>query len=149
MQGKRFITLQQDMYKRILHLISNSISDTSTGHKHVVLMGTAKPLFIKDFEPGKWFNGSEKSMLPRTMENMFSLVDIIPNSLPLLQGTRPLYETYKTLVYDLTLLKRNVAASNVQKATLYLKELVFDLDQVRGAAQIPRLSLYLLTSVQG
>jgi len=87
-------------------------------------MGTAKPLFIEDFDPGKLFDGSEKSLLPRTMENMFSLVDIIPNSLPLLQGTRPLYETYKTLVYTLTLLKRNVAASYVQNATLYLKELV-------------------------
>ena len=108
-----------------------------------MLMGTAKLQFIEDFDPGKLFDGSEKSMLPRTMENMFSLVDIIPNSLPLLQGTRPLYETYKTLVYNLTLLKRNVAASDVQNATLYLKELVFDLDQVRGAAQIPRLSLYL------
>eukprot|EP00731_Ephydatia_muelleri_P014354 Em0008g74a len=140
---KYFIPLQEDLYKRIHLHISNSISDILTGGKHVVLMGTAKPLFFEDFELGKLFDGSEKSMLPKTMENMFRLVDIIPSSLPLMQGTRPLYEMYKALVYNLTLIKRNMAPSDVQNATLYLKELVNDLDQPRTAAQIPRLSLYL------
>ena len=107
-------------------------------------METAKPLFSEDFDPGKLFDGSEKSMLPRTMENMFRLVDIIPNSLPMLQSTRPLHETYQTMVNNLAPKIRPVSTHDAQKATLYLKELVYDLDQPpHAAAQIPRLSLYL------
>ena len=135
--------MQEELYKRIHFLISNSISGISTGNKQVILMGTAKPLFFEDFDPGKLFDGSENSMLPRTMENMFSLVNIIPSSLPLFQSTRPLYEMYKALVYNLTLIKRNVALSDVQNAALYLKELVTDFEKVHIAAHIPRLSLYL------
>ena len=131
------------MYKRIHFLISSNISETSTGHKHVILLKTAKSLFFEDFDPGKLFDGSENSMLPRTMENMFHLVNIIPNSLPLLQGTKPLYETFKAWVYNLTLINRNVAPIDIQNASLYLKELVTDFDQVHVNAHIPRLSLYL------
>ena len=141
--NKHFIPLQEDLYKQIHLLISNNTSGTFLKEKHVVLMGTAKPLFFEDFDPGKLFDGSEKSMLPRTMENMFHLVNIIPNSLPLLEGATPLYESYRTLINNLVPTTRSVTINDAQKATLYLKELVTDLDQVHMPPKIPRLSLYL------
>ena len=112
-------------------------------HRHVVLLKTAKPLLFDDFNPGKLFDGSENSILPRTMENMFNMVDILPMSLPLLQGTRPLYKTYQNLLNKMMPVKNRVSARDVQDATNYLRELVVDPAGLEKANRIPRLNLYL------
>lgn len=138
-----FMPLQQDLYSKLHHLISNSDSDVSTGHKHVVLMKTAKPLFFEDFDPGKLFDGSEKTISPRTMENMFNLVDMVPGSLPFLQDTRPLSKTYHTLVNKLVPIRSHVAKHNIMNAIGYLKELVMDVENMSSNnSQIMRLILY-------
>ena len=135
--------VQEELYRSIHTAVSKSVTEVSTGHKHVVLLRTAKPLFFEDFNPGKIFDGSEKSVLPRTMENMFNLVDIIPRSLPMIEETWPLYKTYQNLINKLVPISPQVEAGDLGRATQYLKELVVDLDNKEKGTQIPRISLYL------
>ena len=142
LQG-HLMPVQEHLYRSIHAAISKSISQVSTENKHVVLLRTAKPLFFEDFNPGKVFDGSEKSVAPKTAENMFNLVDIIPKSLPVLQETWPLYRTYQNLINKLVPIRPHASAMQVENATRYLKELVVDLDNGGRNTSIPRLSLYL------
>ena len=135
--------LQEDLYWKLHHLISNTVSEVSTGYKHVVLMKTARSLFYQDFDPGKLYDGDEDTISSRTMEKMFDLVDIVPKSLPLLQDVKPLSKTYHELVNKLVPIRPRVARSDIINVISYLKELVTDVDNTSSnKTQIMRLILY-------
>lgn len=101
-------------------------------------------LTYKDFDPGHRYDGSEESIWPQTMENIFDMVDVIPNGGSIVfdpQEGQRLQETYASLLAALQVVPSTLSLDEQRKIREYLLEQVHDSGSNKS---LPRLSLYLL-----
>ena len=112
--------------------------------QHLALLGTARLLGYDDYYPGRDFDGSEETIPPVILENMFSLVDVIPDASSLVADIEeePLAEVYKSLVHGLQVKGDDTDPVQMQEAREYLQAVVDDAGGL-NAVPLPRLSLYL------
>ena len=138
--------MQAEMYHQLHQTLTEHFPEVQDGDKHLIFLTTGKILSYDDFDPGYLYDESEESVLPQTMENMFDLVDIIPDggSIVFNPYRAPrLQETYSDLVEMLQVAPSSLNVTEQQEIRRYLLETVNDLGSLSSVA-IPRLSLYLL-----
>ena len=103
-------------------------------------------LTYNDFDPGYLYDESEESVLPQTMENMFDLVDIIPDGGSIVfnpHRSPRLQQTYSQLVDMLQVAPSSLSQTEQQQIRAYLQETVADMGSSSNVT-MPRLSLYHL-----
>ena len=101
-------------------------------------------LSYSDFDPGYLYDGSEETILPQTMENMFDMVDLVPNGGSIVFNPHDagrLRETYGELVEQLQVTPTSLSLDEQRSMRLYLQQRV---SNPGSDSSLPRLSLYLL-----
>lgn len=102
-------------------------------------------LAYNDFNPGYLYDGSEESILPQTMENMFDLVDTVPDGSSIVfnpNEAQRLKKIYSELVEMLQVAPSTLSRDEQQAIRQYLQEPVTNIDSISNES-LPRLSLYL------
>ena len=138
-----FVEKQSDVYHQLHQTVSEHFPGVEDGDQHLMFLTSGKILSYEDFDPGYKYDGSEESVLPQTMENIFDLVDIIPNGGSIAfdpHDAQRLQETYSELIEMLQVAPTNLTLSH--EIRQYLQEIVEDLGS-DPAESLPRLSLYL------
>ena len=121
-------------------------SGTNDDSHIVVLLGYGKTLKYGDYYPGRFYDGGEQSIPPNIMENMFDLVNIIPNAeslVMMLTDSHHLSETYEYLVNELKVSQPETPQDTLDSARDYLQAQVSDIGDIANEP-MPRLSLYLM-----
>ena len=101
-------------------------------------------LAYDDYDPGYLYDESEESVLPQSMENMFDLVDIIPDggSIVFNPHRAPrLQTTYSQLLEMLQVAPSSLSPEQQISTRRYFQEGIRD---PSSGQTLPRLSLYLL-----
>ena len=138
-----FVEKQSDVYHQLHKTVSEHFPGVQDGDQHLMFLTSGKILSYEDFDPGYKYDGSEESVLPQTMENIFDLVDIVPNGGSIAFNSydaERLQETYSELIEMLQVAPSNLTLSH--EIRQYLQETVEDLGS-DPAESLPRLSLYL------
>ena len=134
--------------EHVYHLLHQTISEHFPGVKdgssqHLMFFTSGKILTYEDFDPGYLYDEGEESVLPQTMENMFDLVDVIPNGGSIVFNpyrAQRLQETYTQLVEMLHVAPSSLAPEEQSMIRLFLQDFIQD----PGTSDtLPRLSLYL------
>ena len=124
--------------------IAENIAPLASGCQHLVLFTVGQILHLDDYTPGRYFDGSVRTVRPRAMENMFNLVDIIPEATSIVGSThhgRSLAKTYESLVEQLQVSYDDMDPITLTEARSFLQEKVEDLGgELTGPT--PRLMLY-------
>ena len=111
-----------------------------------MFFSSGRVLSYEEFDPGYQYDDSEESILPQTMENMFDLVDVIPNGGSIVfnpNRAQRLQETYSELVNMLHVAPSSLKQTEQQEIRDYLLETVADIGSSTNDS-MPRLSRYLL-----
>ena len=139
-----FVRKQVDVYHHLHKAVSEHFPGVQDGDEHLAFFTSGKVLTYKDFNPGHLYDQSEESVLPQTMENIFDLVDIIPDGGSIVfnpHESQRLQETYSKLVEMLHVAPSTLSPDEQQTIRSYLQATVLDLGSSKS---LPRLSLYLL-----
>ena len=139
---------QADIYQRLHQTVSEHFPGVEDGDQHLMFLTSGKILSYEDFDPGYKYDGSEESVLPQTMENIFDLVDIIPNGGSIAfdpHDAQRLQKTYSELVEMLQEVPSTVTQDEQRNIRQYLQGYTQD---PATDTRIPRLSLYLLYSTR-
>ena len=140
-----YLPLHLELYKQLHESATEHMDLVANGLQHVVFLAAGKILRYEDYYPGRQFDGGEDTIPPRVMEDMFSLVDVIPNAESIVakeDESRSLSETYEFLVNGLKVESAEIPEDILMEARNYLQENVIDIGDP-DATSIPRLSLYL------
>ena len=141
-----FVHKQSDLYEQLHKTVSEHFPGVQEGTEHLMFLTSGKVLSYEDFDPGYLYDESEESVLPQTMENMFDLVDIIPDGQSIVFNPRKaqrLQKTYSELLEMLHVSPSSLTETEQQEIRAYLLETVQDLGSSTNTL-MPRLSLYLL-----
>ena len=133
-----------DIYQQLHKTISEHFPGVEDGNEYLMFFTTGKALSYDDFNPGYLYDGSEESVLPQTMENMFDLVDVIPDggSIVFNPYRAPrLQNTYSELVDMLRVAPSSISPEEQQSTRRYFQDIIQD---PGSGEKLPRLSLYLL-----
>jgi hypothetical protein len=141
-----FVIKQSDLYHQLHQTLSEHFPGVRDSKQHLTFLTSGKVLPYEDFDPGYLYDESEESVLPQTMENMFDLVDVIPNGGSIVfnpyEAPR-LQETYSELVNMLQVAPSSLSPDKQREIRSYLLEMVKDIGSSSNVS-IPRLSVYLL-----
>ena len=139
-----FRTRYLDIYNQLRKSVTEHFPGVVDGTQHLSFLTTGRLLNYEDYDPGYLYDESEESILPRTMENMFDLVDIIPDGSSIVFNpyrAPRLHETYSQLVELLHNAPSSLTLEERIRTRAFLQEGIRD----PGSGQVlPRLSLYLL-----
>ena len=139
-----FVKRQADIYQQLHKTVSEHFPGVEDGDQHLMFLTSGKFLSYEDFDPGYKYDGSEESVLPQTMENIFDLVDIVPNGGSIAfdsYDAERLQETYSELIEMLQEAPSTVTQDEQRNIRQYLQSYTED---PATDTRIPRLSLYLL-----
>ena len=139
-----FVRQSSDLYQQFHQSVSEHFPGIESGDEHLTLFSSGKVLPYREFDYGYRYDGSEETILPQTMENIFDLVNIIPDAGSIvfdLQEANRLHDTYSTLVDNLQVAPSTLSPDEQRKIRQYLLEVVPD---PGSDESLPRLSLYLL-----
>lgn len=134
---------QLELYHQLRHVATKQ---NSLGKEHVTLFTTGNILRFDDYNPGRDYDGGEDSIPSFIMENMFDLVDVIPNGenvITMPEDYQVLSETYDYLLHDMTVSPSETTSETLRNARTHLQQIVTDLGGL-SERNLPRLSLYLL-----
>ena len=137
---------QSDLYNQLRQTLTEHFAGVRDGENWLTFLSSGQILKYKDFDPGYLYDESEESVLPQSMENMFDLVDIIPDggSIVFNPHRAPrLQQTYSTLVEMLQVAPSTLSPTQQQDIRTYLQEIVTDMGSSSNSS-LPRLSLYHL-----
>ena len=137
---------QSDLYSQLHQTITEQFPGVTDGTQHLSFLTTGRLLNYKDYDPGYLYDESEESILPRTMENMFDLVDIIPDGSSIVFNpyrAPRLHETYIKLVEQLKAAPSSLTKTEQREIRSYLLQSVTDMGSSTNDP-MPRLSLYHL-----
>ncbi len=126
--------------------VAEEYNELSLSEQHLSLLTTGKTLLYNDYNPGRDFDGSLITIPEDVLENIFKLVDIIPNgnlTVTDLRNVQSLSETYEFLVRQLRVIPLNITQDDMREAREYLQEKVEDLGNDNQSKMQPRLSLYI------
>ena len=133
-----------ELYHQLHTNIAENIAPLASGHQHLALSTVGQILHPDDYTPGRYFDGSVRTIRPRAMENMFNLVDIIPEATSIVSNFkhgRLLAKMYESLVEQLQVSYNDMDPMTLTEARNFLQEKVDDLGgELTGS--IPRLMLY-------
>ena len=141
-----FVKKQSELYHQLHQTLSEHFQGVQDGSEHLMFLTSGKVLSYEDFDPGYRYDESEESILPQTMENMFDLVDVIPDGKSIVfdpQTSERLQQTYGSLLDMLQVAPSSLPANEQQEIRTYLLETVQDIGSSSNEF-LPRLSLYLL-----
>ena len=141
-----FVRKQSEVYHQLHRTLTEHFPGVQDGNEYLTFLTTGKVLSYDDFNPGYLYDESEESVLPQTMENMFDLVDVIPDggSIVFNPYRAPrLQNTYSELVEMLQVAPSSLNVTEQQEIRTYLLQTVNDLGSL-SSIPMPRLSLYLL-----
>ncbi len=141
-----YAPLQMELFSQLYQHISSST--TKADESLALVAASGKILKHEDYYPGRYYDGGEDTIPPRIMENMFDLVDIIPNADSVVTAENDpsrasLSMTYEYLVRELKVAPPDVDHNTLTEARAHLQELVSDI-AAENNTTLPRLSLYLL-----
>lgn len=135
---------QMELFDQLhLHLSTSMSVDKES---LVLVSATGKLLRYEDYYPGRDFDGGEDTIPPRIMENMFDLVDFVPDGSSIITSDHnrgSLSMAYEFLLGELMVAPPDVDHDTLTEARTYLQELVTDIASPSNDS-IPRLSLYLM-----
>ena len=139
--------IEIDLYQEIETALLEHIADMDENGVPV-LLDSGRILHFGDFDHGRLFDGSEDTVPPVVMERMFDLMDVIPDVSHLISqpdNSASLAETYKDLINNMEVKSKAVSEDELTAATMYLQELVADLENHPETSGVlkPRLSIYL------
>ena len=133
-----------ELYHQLQTNIAENIAPLASGHQHLALFTNGKILQLDDYTPGRYFDGSVRTIRPRAMENMFNLVDVIPEATSIISNIhhgRSLAKAYESLVEQLQVSYDDMDPMTLTEARSFLQEKVEDLGgELTGLT--PRLMLY-------
>ena len=133
-----------DIYNQLHMSVAEHFPRVRDGEQHLTFLTTGKTLSYEDFDPGYLYDESEESVLPQTMENMFDLVDIIPDGGSIVfnpHRSPRLQQTYSQLVEMLQVVPSSYSEEERINIRKYFQEPTQD---PSNGQTLPRLSLYLL-----
>jgi hypothetical protein len=142
----KYVMKQSDLYHQLRQTLSEHFPRVSDGEQHLTFLTTGQILAYEDYDPGYLYDESEESVLPQSMENMFDLVDIIPDggSIVFNPHRAPrLQTTYSQLLEMLQVAPSSLSPTEQQEIRAYLQEIVTDVGSSSNES-LPRLSLYHL-----
>ena len=133
-----------DIYNQLHKSVSEHFPRVRNAEQHLTFLTMGKMLGYEDFDPGYLYDESEESVLPQTMENMFDLVDVIPDGGSIVfnpHRSPRLQQTYSQLVEMLQVVPSSISHGEQIKIQHYFQEPIQD---PNSRKTLPRLSLYLL-----
>ena len=133
------------LYHQLQTNIVENVAPLASGHQHLALFTIGQVLHVDSYTPGRYFDGSVRTIRPRAMENMFNLIDIIPEATSIVSNVhhgRSLAKTYESLVEQLQISYDDMDPVSLTEARNFLQEKVEDLGGELTGLQ-PRLMLYL------
>ena len=139
-----FVWRQSDVYHQLHRTASEHFPEVQDGDQHLLFFTSGRVLSYSDFDPGYLYDGSEETILPQTMENMFDMVDLVPNGGSIVFNPHDagrLRETYGELVEQLQVTPTSLSLDEQRSMRLYLQQRV---PNPGSDSSLPRLSLYLL-----
>jgi hypothetical protein len=133
-----------DIYNLLHRTVTEQFPRVKDGVQHLTFFTSGKELSYEDFDPGYLYDESEESVLPQTMENMFDLVDVIPNGGSIVfnpyEAPR-LQETYSELVGVLQTARSSLSPEEQSRTRQFFQQ---NIEDPGTRTVLPRLSLYLL-----
>jgi hypothetical protein len=139
-----FVIKQSDLYHQLHQTLSEHFPGVRDSKQHLTFLTSGKVLPYEDFDPGYLYDESEESVLPQTMENMFDLVDVIPNGGSIVfnpyEAPR-LQETYSELVGVLQTARSSLSPEEQSRTRQFFQQ---NIEDPGTRTVLPRLSLYLL-----
>ena len=141
-----FVQKQSELYSQLHQTLMEQFPGVRDGEQHLNFLTTGRVLPYQDYDPGYLYDDSEESVLPQTMENMFDLVDIIPDGGSIVfdpYRALRLQETYSHLVELLQAAPSSLKQAEQQEVRAYLLETVTDMGS-NSNTSMPRLTLYHL-----
>ncbi len=133
-----------DIYNQLHKSVSEHFPRVRDGQQHITFLTTGKSLAYEDYDPGYLYDESEESVLPQSMENMFDLVDIIPDGGSIVFNPHRvprLQPTYSQLLEMLQVAPSSLSPEQHIKMQQFFQEGIRD---PSSGQTLPRLSLYLL-----
>ena len=134
-----------ELYHQLHIRITENIAPLANGQQYLALFTLGQILRLNNYSPGRYFDGSDRTIRPSVMERMFNLVDVIPEAASIVSSIHnghPLAKTYESLLEQLQVSYDDVDPLTLMEARNFLQEKVEDLGgEMPGL--VPRLMLYL------
>ena len=96
--------VQTRLYQHLYATAAKKYSAVATGHQRLVLLSSGDFLFYDNFRPKTWWSKG-MDMSKRVLQNMFDIVDIIPNGAYTIDSSKHHKSLSETYSYILDIVK--------------------------------------------